>query len=45
MSSIRSELQAIRDRVLGLLDRLEPVSIVKGTQALSIGDGGSRKGG
>ncbi|GFN89877.1 protein tfg [Plakobranchus ocellatus] len=43
VSSIRSELQAIRDRVLGLLDRLEPVSIVKGTQALSIADGGSAK--
>ncbi|GFR76282.1 protein TFG [Elysia marginata] len=43
VSSIRSELQVIRDRVLGLLDRLEPVSIIKGTQALSIGDGGSAK--
>ncbi|XP_055888925.1 protein TFG-like isoform X2 [Biomphalaria glabrata] len=38
ISGIRRELQDIRDRVLDLLDRLEPTSLVGGTQSLSLSD-------
>ncbi|CAG5136746.1 unnamed protein product, partial [Candidula unifasciata] len=43
-ANIRRELQEIRDKVIGLLDRLEPASLVAGTQALNIADGISGKG-
>ncbi|CAL1539699.1 unnamed protein product [Lymnaea stagnalis] len=36
---LRRELQDIRDRVIDLLDRLEPTSLVSVQQSLGIGDG------
>lgn len=38
-ATLRRELQDIRDRVIDLLDRLEPTSLVSATQSLGIGDG------
>uniref|UniRef100_A0A0B7A3T8 PB1 domain-containing protein n=1 Tax=Arion vulgaris TaxID=1028688 RepID=A0A0B7A3T8_9EUPU len=38
-SSIRRELQEVRDKVIGLLDRLEPTALVVATHALSLVDG------
>ncbi|XP_059164653.1 protein TFG-like isoform X2 [Physella acuta] len=38
-SSIRRELQDIRDRVVNLLDRLETTALIGGAQGLSIADG------
>ncbi|BFZ09690.1 hypothetical protein BsWGS_12729 [Bradybaena similaris] len=38
-ANIRRELQEIRDKVIGLLDRLEPTSLVASAQALNIADG------
>ncbi|KAH9508961.1 hypothetical protein Btru_048402, partial [Bulinus truncatus] len=43
ISAIRHELQDIRDRVIDLLDRLEPMSLVAGTQSLNISDNVSGK--
>ncbi|XP_012945083.2 protein TFG, partial [Aplysia californica] len=45
-ATIRRELQEVRDRVIGLLDKLGPstAALVAGTQALNIADGIAGKG-